>query len=103
VYLTGRDVSVYRYDGAETWENCWSAPGLEGHIGELIIKDSLTMLAMRSSSVPLRTVDGGATWKPLDSMGGHLGFGGKYSWSGKTLAISKNPSHFWVSQDGEWL
>ena len=65
------------------------------------------MLAMRSNAVPLRTQDGGASWKPLNSMGGnHLGFGGgKYSWSGKTLAISKNPSIFWVSQDDgdTWL
>jgi hypothetical protein len=46
------------YDGAESWEECWKAPGLEGNIGELIIKDSQTMLAMRSSAVPLRTTDG---------------------------------------------
>ena len=93
------------YDGAETWEPCWEAPGLEGSITELVIKDSLTMLAMRNGAVPLRTKDGGATWKPLDSLGGHLGFGGQYSWSGKTLAISKNPSHFWVSSDDgdTWL
>ena len=95
------------YDGAETWEPCWQAPGLEGNIADLVIKDSLTMLAMRSNAVPLRTQDGGASWKPLNSMGGnHLGFGGgKYSWSGKTLAISKNPSIFWVSQDDgdTWL
>ena len=93
------------YDGAETWSACWQAPGLEGHFTELVIKDGLTMLAMRSGAVPLRTKDGGASWKPLDSLGGHLGFKGQYSWSGKTLAINKNPSNFWVStDDGDtWL
>ena len=94
------------YDGAETWETCWQAPGLVGSLTELVIKDSLTMLAMRNGAVPLRTVDGGASWKPLASLGGHNGFNkGHYSWSGKTLAINKNPSNFWVSQnDGDsWL
>jgi photosystem II stability/assembly factor-like uncharacterized protein len=93
------------YDGAESWEACWEAPGLEGSITELVIKDSVTMIAMRAGAVPLRTKDGGASWAPLKSLGGHLGFGGKYSWSGKTLAISKNPSVFWVStNDGDtWL
>ena len=93
------------YDGAETWETCWQAPGLEGSFTELVIRDSLRMLAMRNGAVPLRTVDGGATWKPVASLGGHNGFKAQYSWSGKTLAINKNPSVFWVSKDdGEsWL
>ena len=89
------------YDEAETWEPCWVSPGLIGDFHELTIKDSQTMIAFRTGMVPLRTKDGGNSWHTLDSLANlaHRNPGGKYSWSGKTLAISTNPSLFWVSTD----
>jgi len=93
------------YDGAETWgdEKCWQATGLVGHFTDLVIKDSQTMLAMRSGQVPLRTVDGGKTWTPLNSLSAiaartlHAAF----SWSGKTLAVSTviDQTVIWISTD----
>ena len=91
------------YDQALTWEYCWVAPGLEGSIHSLVIKDSQTMVVMRNGQVPLRTKDGGATWHPLDSVAPIASRSphAAYSWSGKTLAISctTNTMVVWVSRD----
>ena len=97
------------YDQAETWDYCWTAPGLEGSFHSLVIKDSQTMFVMRNGDVPLRTKDGGASWhtldsvKPIASRSPHA----QISWSGKTLALSctTNTMIVWVSQDDgdTWL
>merc|ERR1712194_429398 len=91
------------YDQAETWEYCWDAPGLEGSFSDLVIKDSQTMLVMRNGAVPLRTRDGGKSWKLLGSVE-NIARNGKhaaYSWSGKTLALSTvvGQNLVWVSKD----
>jgi len=91
------------YDEAETWEFCWEAPGLEGSFKELVIKDSKTMIMMRNGDVPLRTRDGGASWKRLGSVQNiaHSSPAAAYSWSGKTLALSTvvGQTVVWVSSD----
>jgi len=91
------------YDQAETWEYCWSAPGLQGSFKDLVIKDSLTMLVMRNGDVPLRTRDGGNSWEPLASVQAIARYspGAAYSWSGKTLALSAvvGQTLVWVSTD----
>ena len=56
------------YDQAETWESCWQPPGLTGSFKELVIRDSKMMIMIRTNDVPLQTFDGGASWKPLDSV-----------------------------------
>jgi photosystem II stability/assembly factor-like uncharacterized protein len=50
------------------------------------------MFVMRIGKVPLKTVDGGATWKPMTSLqslfvGGSQAFRGELSWTGKTLVV----------------
>lgn len=91
------------YDQAETWEYCWDAPGLEGSFKDLVIKDSQTMLVMRNGDVPLRTRDGGKSWRRLGSVQNIARYspGAAYSWSGKTLALSTivGQTLVWVSTD----
>ena len=91
------------YDQAVTWEYCWQAQGLTGSFKSLLIKDSKTMIMVRNGDVPLRTRDGGVTWKRLGSLANlaRYGLGAAYSWSGKTLAIStvRGRTLVWVSRD----
>lgn len=90
------------YDQAETW-SCWEAPGLTGSFKDLQIKDSRTMIVMRNRDVPLRTRDGGGSWERLESVQPIAGRSpsAKYSWSGKTLALSAviGTTVVWVSKD----
>lgn len=90
------------YDQGDTWLPCWNASdgSFKGPFSGLVIKDSKTMIAMRSGAVPLRTKDGGNTWHELESCSiiSTFSMGALYSWSGKTLALlghggSQSPSH----------
>merc|ERR1719272_1275664 len=91
------------YDQAETWESCWQPPGLTGSFKELVIRDSEVMIMIRTNDVPLQTFDGGASWKPLDSVSAVVPHGPKmsFSWSGKTLGMNFNDGRVrvWVSTD----
>ena len=78
-------------DKGKTWSACMAGAGLKGPFSQLVIKDSKTMFMMRSGQVPLRTQDGGSTWKPLTSTAalfkGGATFSASLSWSGKTLVV----------------
>ncbi len=80
-------------DKGESWSSCLDAEGLEGTFTDLCIKDSQTMILIRSGAVPLRTKDGGKTWQPLTATsrlfdaGAHAIVSGSYSWSGRTLEL----------------
>jgi len=97
------------YDQALTWDGCWKAPGLVGSFRGITIKDSKTMLVLRNGDLPLKTTDGGASWKRVASLAdvARVGFGMAYSWSGKTLALSGvgDQLFVWISRDdGEtWI
>jgi len=81
---------IYRsHDQGDTWGPCEKGQGLEGRLGSLEIKDSQTMIRMRSGDVPLRTTDGGRSWQPLDSVAkfANCVTEAQYSWSGKTLVL----------------
>lgn len=79
------------HDRGDTWLPCWNATdgSFEGPFSGLAIKDSRTMIAVRSGAVPLRTQDGGATWKPLTSCSQIASYshGALYSWTGNTLIL----------------
>lgn len=106
--LTGSCISR-SYDQAETWGACWKAPGLVGSFKSIAIKDSQNMIVVRNGDVPLRTKDGGASWQRMASLEDVARYVGvaKYSWSGKTLAISgvKGQLFVWISRDGgdSWI
>ncbi len=92
------------YDQAETWSDCWEpSPDLTGSFRSLVIRDSLTMIMVRNGDVPLRSLDGGKSWKPLNSLVNiaKAGLTVQYSWSGKTLAVSTiiDQTVVWVSTD----
>ena len=91
------------YDGAQTWQYCWDAPGLDGSFRDLVIKDSKTMIMMRERDVPLRTKDGGQTWARLISVQPLAQYSpsAAFSWSGKMLALSTvvGTTVVWVSTD----
>jgi len=75
-------------DEGATWSKCWA--GLEGQaVGRLIIKDEQTMFVLRKGAVPLRTRDGGGSWRPLTSFApiASVGFAFDLSWSGKTIMV----------------
>ena len=55
LYAVQHDCISRSYDEAATWSECWEAPGLNGSISGLEIKDSHTMLVLRGGSAPLRT------------------------------------------------
>ena len=61
------------------------------------------LLEVRLGDVPLRTRDGGASWERLISVQPVAQYSpsAKYSWSGKTLALSTviGTSVIWVSTD----
>ena len=98
LYVMTTGCLAHSANGGKNWTSCITAPGLEGPFNEIIVKDSQTMFITRTGLVPLKTVDGGATWKPMQSLA--LAFqcqaGGSYqcptffaslSWTGKTLVI----------------
>ena len=67
-----------------------AAGGLAGRFSSLVIKDSNTMIMLRSGDVPLRTSNGGKTWKKLGSaakVSTTYSQSAVYSWSGKTLMM----------------
>ena len=77
-------------DQGDTWGPCWAGRGLAGPFSGLVIKDSHTLLAMRSrSDVPLRTTDGGLSWQPLRSLAAIASWSmsASWSWTGKTLVL----------------
>ena len=49
LYAVQHDCISRSYDEAATWSDCWEAPGLNGSISGLEIKDSLTMLVLRGA------------------------------------------------------
>ena len=60
--------------------------------GAFIVKNSKIMFVMRDGKVPLKTVDGGATWHPMTSLASLYPtplavFKLELSWTGKTLAL----------------
>ena len=85
--------------------------GLLGNFEGLVIKDASTMIVTRAGDVPLRTTDGGATWKPMQSCAAvaTLNKGLVWSWSGKTLVMigsggTQSAAHphapfVWMSKD----
>ena len=103
LYIVSPDCIGRSYDGAVTWQDCWEADGLEGPFQDLVIKDSQTMIVMRTGAVPLRTRDGGRSWERLGSVQNLVSCrpGALYSWSGKTLALScvLGRTLVWVSRD----
>jgi len=81
-------------DGGKTWSKCIKADGLTGKFAQLVVKDAKVMWVLRKGAVPLRTIDGGASWTeltvcaPLFAHGATLS--GSLSWSGKTLVLHGN-------------
>jgi len=87
--------------------------GLVGSFSGLTIKDSQNMFVGRVNDVPLRTKDGGATWKAMDSpqlkLVSNMNHGMIYSWTAKTLIMmgsggtqSEDHPHaafVWMSKD----
>ena len=87
-------------DRGETWyDPCWKAAGLTAAPGstftDLVIKDSKTMLVLRSGDVALRTQDGGKSWSALTSMAAiaNASHMADYSWTGKTLVLHGADQH----------
>ena len=77
-------------DQGDTWGPCWAGRGLTGPFSGLVIKDSHTLLVIRSrTDVPLRTTDGGLTWQPLRSLAAIASWSmsASWSWTGKTLVL----------------
>jgi photosystem II stability/assembly factor-like uncharacterized protein len=69
LYYLSENCLAHSSDYGKTWSSCIAAPGLEGPFlpddsGALQIKNSKIMFVVRAGKVPLKTVDGGATWKP---------------------------------------
>jgi len=92
LYGVAPDCLAKSTDKGNSWGPCITADGLEGSFSSLIIKDSRTMILLRSGNdVPLRTKDGGASWQPLTSAARISTSGysrsGSYSWSGNTLEL----------------
>ena len=80
------------YDTGDTWTACWNKTGLEGlQITGLVWKNTTLGFALIGrNGVPYKTLDGGDTWKPLNSAGAVAKYSHDmlYSWTGKTLAMS---------------
>jgi len=78
-------------DQGVSWSPCITAPGLTGTFSEIIVKDALVMFMMRAGAVPLRSVDGGKSWKELANAQPLFKYGatmdGSLSWSGNTLVL----------------
>ena len=101
LYFLSENCLAHSTDYGITWSSCITAPGLEGPFaqdsGAFIVKNSTTMFAMRDSKLPLKTVDGGATWQPMASLAPLYkansqgvvtqSFHGELSWTGKTLVV----------------
>jgi len=101
LYFLSENCLAHSTDYGISWSSCIVAPGLEGPFirdsGAMIVKNKMIMFVMRVGKVPLKTVDGGATWKPMTSLAslyqGYKGappqqqFKGELSWTGKTLVV----------------
>jgi len=94
LYVLTDNCLAHSTDHGKTWTGCITAPGLEGPgFFEILVKNSKIMIVMRVGKVPLKTVDGGSTWKPMTSLAplypANAGqqFEGDFSWTGKTLVV----------------
>ncbi|KAL3896681.1 MAG: hypothetical protein SGPRY_013217 [Prymnesium sp.] len=78
-------------DNGFTWSGCLRGEGLAGRFSKLLVKDSKVMFMLREGEVPLRTYDGGRSWKALVSCASLYRYGGtldgSLSWSGETLVL----------------
>ena len=83
-------------DRGDTWGECWRVgqgvlvnfTGVDG----ILFKNDQVIFLYRGRMPPLRTMDGGATWRVLESVSHIAQYGVKlsYSWSGKTLVVHAN-------------
>lgn len=75
------------HDEGQTWSPCWT--GVDYPISGLLVKDSQTMFVTRREQVPMRTRDGGRTWRALESFApiATAGFGMDLSWTGRTMMV----------------
>ena len=96
LYVLMSHCLAHSTDQGQSWGPCITAPGLEGPFmkdsGAFIVKNSKIMFVMRDGKVPLKTVDGGATWHPMTSLASLYPtplavFKLELSWTGKTLAL----------------
>ena len=95
LYFLSVNCLAHSTDYGMNWSSCITAPGLEGSFMQdntaMIVKNSKIMFLVRSGMVPLKTVDGGATWKPMTSLASfyptpnNANFHLELSWTGKTL------------------
>lgn len=114
VFLSGSVASYLIY--ADVWfahsDDASQSPGLS--IGDLVWKNTTFGFALTGrGGVPYKTIDGGETWKPLESARAIASYGHSmlYSWTGKTLAMSgsggspgdysehKHVGYVWTSTD----
>jgi hypothetical protein len=121
IYTVNAGCIAASYDTGDTWSPCWNQPsasspptghaGLIGSFGGMAIRNSTHMIVTRNSDVPLRTVDGGANWTPVEScrLVANMGHGMLYSWTAETLimmgsggtptADHPHAPFVWVSKD----
>jgi len=95
LYVLMTNCLAHSTDKGKSWTPCITAPGLEGPFTQLHIKNTKTMFMMRTRKLPLRTVDGGATWAPLTALAsiyqhGQASYLASLSWTGKTLVVHGN-------------
>jgi len=98
LYFLTTDCLAHSTDQGKSWTGCITAPGLESGAGgflKLLIKNSKIMFVTRTGDVPLRTVDGGATWAPLTALARlfpypYVHFEASLSWTGKTFVMYGN-------------
>ena len=110
LYVLMSHCLAHSADQGKSWTPCITAPGLEGPFlkdsGAFIVKNSKIMFVMRDGAVPLKTVDGGATWAPMTSLAPlykaeHIYHLGTLSWTGKTLVLHGNkPSNIQQQECG---
>ena len=94
LYVLTDNCLAHSTDHGTTWTGCITAPGLEGPgFFEILVKNDKIMIVMRVGKVPLKTVNGGSTWKPMTSLAALYPadtgqqFEGDFSWTGKTLVV----------------
>jgi hypothetical protein len=85
--------------------------GLTGSFRRLVIKNETVVLVQRIGELPLRSIDSGETWQPMQSLAAITPFISQlsYSWSGQTLvmfgrggvqsAAHPHASYVWKSLD----
>jgi hypothetical protein len=100
LYVLLNHCLAHSADNGQSWSNCSTAPGLAGDFLQLVIKSTQIMFIMRTGAVPLKTVDGGATWAPMAALAPLYAysnacptcsnFRAAVSWTGKTLVVYGN-------------